>query len=219
MKIVSSAAFAASQALAGQGLRTTRSHLAEVTAGLLGYRTLAALQAEELDPALDYHLSDAERWVLDVPAGVARAAALGLPRAASKACAEALKAIASIPVHTSVSDFYDEYAREVLEQTIADGESTAMATADSNASFPDYPDLDDVPVTSGDLWASSTEWSVEAAGSLSGEYDPDGDRMYNGHAFDVWGKLTFAKAGRAGLIYLDCEDGASSDESWRDDQY
>lgn len=47
---------------------------------------------------------------------------------------------------------------------------------------------------------------------------PEGDRMYNGHQFDVWGKLLFAKAGRAGLIYLDSEEGASADDNWRDDQ-
>jgi hypothetical protein len=219
MKLISSAAFAASQALAGQGLRVARSHLTEVLASLLGYKTLAALQVEESDPTLDYHLDDAERLVLDRPAGMARAEALGLPETAVTACIDALKATAEIPVHTGVSDLYDEHVREELEQIIADGESTAMATAESNGSFPDAPYLDDEPITSGDLWASAAEWSIEASGSLSGEYDPEGDRMYNGHEFDVWGKLLFAKAGRAGLIYLDSEEGASADDDWRDDQF
>src|SRR3546814_3932031 len=44
------AAYAASKSLAAQGLSAKRSHLSEIIAALLGYRTLAALTAEELDP-------------------------------------------------------------------------------------------------------------------------------------------------------------------------
>ncbi|WP_313497670.1 hypothetical protein [Pseudoxanthomonas mexicana] len=219
MKLISSAAFAASQALANKGLRVSRSHLNEVLAALLGYKTLAALQAEESDPTLDYHFDDAERLVLSIPDGATRAQALGLPGAVAAACAEAVKAKSVVPVHFGVSAFYDEYARELLEQSIMEGESTAMAMADSNASFSEDPYLQDEGSTSGDLWTSPTEWSIEASGTLSGEYDPEGDRMYNGHNFDVWGKLLFAKAGRAGLIYQDYEEGASADESWRDDEF
>lgn len=219
MNMISSAAYAASQSLAKQGLRISRSHLSEVVAALLGYMTLAALQVEEVDQTLHYHLDDAERLVLNVPLGVARASSLGLTGAAVVACVDALKAVAAVPVHDGVSDFYDGYARELLEQAIADSESTAMAMADSNASFPDYPDLEEGPTASGDLWAAPTEWSIEASGTMSGEYDPDGDRMYNGHELDVWGKLLFAKAGRAGLIYLESEEGASADDTWRGDEF
>lgn len=49
------AAYAASKSLAAQGLSAKRSHLSEIIAALLGYRTLAALTAEELDPGLNYH--------------------------------------------------------------------------------------------------------------------------------------------------------------------
>lgn len=31
--------------------------------------------------------------------------------------------------------------------------------------------------------------------------------MFNGDALNVWAKLIFAKSGRAGLIYVDSEDG------------
>lgn len=47
---------------------------------------------------------------------------------------------------------------------------------------------------------------------MEGEYDPDGDRFYNGHVLNVRGELTFAKAGRAGLILLDTDEGASLDD-------
>lgn len=217
MKLISSAAYAASQTLALQGLSVSRSHLSEVAAALLGYQSLAALQTEMANSALTYHLDDAERLVLTVPLGEARARALGLAAEVPSACIDALKAIAPMPVHKGVSELYDEYAREALEALIADGESTSMAMADSNASFYDAPELDEEPVSNGDLWTSADEWSLEVSGTFSGEYDPDGDRMYNGHAFNVWGKLVFAKAGRAGLIYLDGEEGADADESWRDE--
>lgn len=205
--------------LVKQGFDIKRSRISEVLAALLGYKTLAALQIEEADASLDYHLEDAERFVLNLPAGTARSTALHLPEIAVEACIKSLKEAMTIPVHSGVTELYDEYAREALEETIANGEFTSMATADSNASFPDYPHLNDEVTVSGDLWGSPSEWSIEASGVLYGEYDPEGDRMYNGHQFNVWGKLIFAKAGRAGLIHLDSEDGASSDESWRDDEF
>lgn len=216
---IPSAAYVASQALAQQGLHIKRSHLAEVLAALLGYRSLAALQIEEADAALDYHLDDAERLVLHVPMGQERATQLVLPQPVTAECVEALKTTAMVPVHVSVSDLFDGFAREALEQAIYDGDATAGAMAESNASFPDYPDLEGEGEPSGDLWASPKEWSIEASGTLGGEYDPEGDRMYNGHQLDVWGKLVFAKAGRAGLIYLDSDEGASADDSWRDEEF
>jgi hypothetical protein len=36
-----------------------------------------------------------------------------------------------------------------------------------------------------------------------------GDRMFNGDTLHVRGKLAYVKAGRAGLIRMDQEDGAS----------
>lgn len=218
MKLVSSAAYAASQAMCRRGVNISRSHLSEVVAALLGYRTLAALYVEESDQNLDYHLDDAERLILNIPLGLVRASSIGLSEIAVHSCVEALKVVATVPVHSGISDLYDGYAREMLELAIAEGDSTAMATAESNASFEEGPYMEDEATTSGDLWEAPTEWSIEATGTMSGEYDPDSDRMYNGHSMDVWGKLLFFKAGRAGLIYIECEDGASPDDTWRDEE-
>ncbi|MDH0437255.1 hypothetical protein [Enterobacter cloacae] len=46
----------------------------------------------------------------------------------------------------------------------------------------------------------------------------EGDRMYNGHLLNVQGKLTFAKAGRSGLIFLEdyTECFTARDYSWSD---
>ena len=61
--LVRSAAYAASQALSAQGLTVKRSHLSEIIAALLGYRTHAALAVEEADPKLDYHLDDGDTGI------------------------------------------------------------------------------------------------------------------------------------------------------------
>lgn len=146
---VRSAAFAASRVLAAQGLTVKRSHLSEVIAALLGYRTHAALSVGEADPKLDYHLEDAEILVLNLPMGERRAAELGLaaagaaPSAVTTACVEALKASAgSTDVYVSVADFYDLHARQALAETIYNADDVAGAMAESNASFPDEPDMD-----------------------------------------------------------------------------
>lgn len=92
--------------------------------------------------------------------------------------------------------------------------------AESNAYFESLPDMDYNLTFSGDLWKSVDEWSISDTGTLSGEYDPEGDRMYNGHLLNVQGKLTFAKAGRSGLIFLEdyTECSTARDYSWLDDE-
>ena len=92
--------------------------------------------------------------------------------------------------------------------------------AESNADFESPPDMDYNLTFSGDLWTSVDEWSIADTGTLSGEYDPEGDRMYNGHLLNVQGKLTFAKAGRSGLIFLEdyTECSTARDYSWLDDE-
>lgn len=220
---VRSAAFAASRVLAAQGLTVKRSHLSEVIAALLGYRTHAALSVEEADPKLDYHLDDAEILVLNLPMGERRAAELGLaaagaaPSAVTTACVEALKASAgSTDVYVSVGDFYDLHARQALAEMIYNADDVAGAMAESNASFPDEPDMDiECPPTT-DLWAAVDEWTIEADGTMTGEYDPEGDRMFNGDTLNCRGWLIYRKAGRAGLVFTEGDGTGGADDSWRD---
>lgn len=215
---LSAAAYAASQNLKNQGLPLPRSHISEIMAALLGYGKLAALQAENADTTLDYHLEDAELLVLNLSAGQQRAMALDCSETVVGPCADAIAARAGVPVFKGVEDFYGGHGYEALVGAIADGDYVASAMADSNASYPDDPDLGEWKV-SGDLWTSPTEWTIEASGTWTGEYDPDGDRMFNGDTLDVRGKLIYAKAGRAGLILVDQEDGASPVDDWRDENY
>lgn len=215
---LSAAAYAASQDLKNQGLNLPRSHISEIMATLLGYGSLAALHIENADTTLDYHLKDAELLVLNLPAGHQRAVTLNHTEAVVGSCVEAIAAHAGVPVFKDVEDFYYGHAYEALVWVIADGEDVASAMADSNASYPDDPDLGEWEA-SGDLWTSPTDWTIEVSGTWTGEYDPEGDRMFNGDTLDVRGKLIYVKAGRAGLIRMDQEDGASPVDDWRDENY
>lgn len=218
--IISSAAYVASKTLAGQGVSAKRSHLSEIIAALLGYRTYAALVVGEADPKLDYHLEDAEHLVLNLPMGVTRATALGLEKAGSiiaDACVEALKvSVIHARVYVGIADFYDSHAREALSETIYNDNDVANAMAESNASFPDEPEMGEPCPSTADLWAAVDEWTIEAEGSMTGEYDPEGDRMFNGDKLNCRGWLTYLKAGRAGLVFLDSGGTGGADDSWRD---
>lgn len=220
---VRTAAYAASQALSAQGLTVKRSHLSEVIAALLGYRTHAALTVEEADLNLDYHLDDAEVYVLNLPMGEARVEQLGLaatgmkPSAVTTACIDALKASAgSTSVYVGVADFYDSHARQALAEAIYDDDDVAGAMAESNATFPDEPEMDIECPSTEDLWAAVDEWAIEAEGFMAGEYDLEGDRMFNGDTLNCRGRLLYSKAGRAGLVLIEASGMAGTDDSWRD---
>jgi len=217
-----SAVYTASQALAAQGLTVQRSHLTEVVAALLGYRTLAALTADEADATREYHLDDAEIYVLNVPLGTGRGIELGLQNGpvVVQACTAALKAGGDqVGVYESVADFYDSHAREALAQAVADSDDVAGAMAESNASFPYEPQMDEACPTTADLWAARDKWTIEAAGDLTGEYDPEGDRMFNGDTLNCRGWLAYRKAGRAGLVFVESGGTSGADDSWRDQDY
>lgn len=219
---VRSAAYAASQALATQGLTVKRSHLSEVVAALLGYRTYAALVVEEANPNLDYRIDDAEIIVLNLPMGAERILELGLeqgsaPSIVALACIAALKAgTDQATVYVGVADFYDSHAREALAEAIYNSDELSGAMADSNASYPDEPEMDlECPATA-DLWAATDDWTIEADGTMTGEYDPEGDRMFNGDTLNCRGSLTYRKAGRAGLVFIESGGTGGADDSWRD---
>jgi len=220
---IPSAAYAASRSLATQGLAFKRSHASEVIAALLGYRTFAALTIEEANPAPAPHLDDAEIIVLNLPMGTARVAELNVqstsltPAAIVQTCVEALKSsISSASVYVSVEDFYDSHARQALAEEIYNDDSVASAMAESNAIYSDEPEMEEQCPPTADLWTAPDEWSIEASGIMAGEYDPDGDRMFNGDALNCRGQLTYSKAGRAGLIFAEGSGVASADDSWRE---
>jgi hypothetical protein len=201
-----------------QNTSLKRSQLHEVIAALLGYASHAAMVVESKSDDQDYEFSDAEFIVLNVPYGKERAHKLSMPENVFNLCIAELKAGLVIPVFQSLDDCYDGHLRELLANFIYDEAEQSGEMADSNATYPEYPYMDDKIVTSGELWSSVDEWSIEDTGTLTGEYDPEGDRMFNGNTLNVKGRLTFAKAGRAGLVHLsdEAEVFISTDDSWRD---
>ncbi|WP_434668050.1 hypothetical protein P5W99_36645 [Paraburkholderia sp. A3BS-1L] len=223
-QLVRKAAYAACQHLVQQGLAVKRSHLSEVIAALLGYGTHASLIVEEADLALDYHLDDAEILVLHRPMGEVRARQIemGMPSqnatAMVSACIEALVASAApTPVFVGIADFYDAHARQALAEAIYDADEVADVMAGSNAIFSEEPELPDACPPTADLWTAVATWTIEADSQMTGDYDPDGDRMFNGDTLQCRGWLSYLKAGRAGLVLLDSGGDATADDSWRDD--
>ncbi|MDN4358018.1 hypothetical protein OA801_06765 [Citrobacter portucalensis] len=201
-----------------------RSHVHEVVSALLGYASHAALTQEskksqdDKKPLYEFSLSEAEYIVLNLPQGLERALKFGVSDDAFRIFISELKSGLSAKVSESVDDFYDDHIREILAEEINQHALDSGEMAESNAYFDYLPDMDYKLETSGNLWTSVDEWSIADTGTLSGEYDPEGDRMYNGHTLNVKGKFIFAKAGRAGLVLLDdsTECFIWPDESWRD---
>jgi len=210
--VISSAAFVAGRNLAAQGFTCKRSHLTETIAALLGYNTHAALVTEEADASLDYHGQDAELYIVNWPLALERAQAMGLPEQAADACYLAFKDAAGRPVFRDVADFWDSHAREQMEDSIA----ANVVTADMNAIFSDNPELED-GIERESVWEARETWTIESAGTWDGDFDWDGDRLFNGDKMDVSGRFFYAKAGRAGLIFQDSEEGGAPDDSWRDE--
>lgn len=222
-KLISSASYSASQSLAQIGHTHKRSHIQEVLAAMLGYRTYAALSVEEQDDSFEYHLDDAEMLVLNQPAANLRALEIGVDQHALPAllqvCVISIQGAAPMRVHAGLDDFYVDYAREALVDTITYSDDVAAAMSETNAYFDSEADLPYALPATEDLWAARSEWSIEASGDLKGGHDIDSDRMFAGDTLNCHAKLTFNKAGRAGLIFVESDASAGVDESWREQDF
>lgn len=218
--LIRSASFDASKSLALVGHSIKRSHIQEVLAAMLGYRTYAALSVEEQQDILEFHLDDAEMLVLNQPAAEQRAREIGIDQGAVtalvQACVSAIRDTAPMRVHNGLDDFYDDYARDALIDAITNSDNVAAAMAETNAYFDSEAELPyEAPATM-DLWEARTEWSIETHGAIKGGHDVDSDRMFAGDTLNCRARLTFDKAGRAGLILFESDASAGVDESWRE---
>jgi hypothetical protein len=113
-----------------------------------------------------------------------------------------------------MGEFWDKFAREAMADAVSSSDEVADGMADSNASFSDEAHFPDDPPDVDDLWSAHTEWSLTAQGTLTG--DMDNDRPYTGHLMNCQAKLTFSKAGRAGLTAMDAGAFGGIDETWRE---
>lgn len=222
--LVSSAAYAVTKFIASSGHTIKRSHISEVLAAMLGYQTYAALVVDESDDQLDYHLDDAEMLVLNQAAAEQRANSLGISAVplVIQACVSELQSATTTPVYEDLDHFYDSYGREALIDTISSSDDVSAAMSETNAYFDSDPELPEETPTTTDLWSEREQWSIEARGEMQGSHDVDSDRMFAGDTLNCFAKLTFTKAGRAGLILTDSEGYGGVDDSWqvadRDDE-
>ena len=220
-ELVRFAAFAASQALSAITPRPQRSHISEICAALLGYNTLAALQVEDADASFEFHLDDAEIIVLDPVRGRVRAFALLTDASDPQvntivdACIAGINGAADpTPVYVGLVNFWEDFARDAMADAITSSDEVANGMADSNASFSDDAELPEEVPAADDLWAARYQWSLTAQGAVTG--DADTGRPYTGHVLNCQSKLTFIKAGRAGLMSMEAEAFGGIDDTWRE---
>ncbi|OEZ97976.1 hypothetical protein [Duganella phyllosphaerae] len=217
--LVSSTAYAVSKFMASSGHTIKRSHISEVLSAMLGYETYAALVVEESDDQLDYHLGDAEMLVLNQAAAEQRANSLGITAVPLllQTCISAMQGSTTTPVYKDLGHFYDSYGREALIDTISSSDDVSAAMSETNAYFDSDPELPEETPATTDLWTERDSWSIEARGEMQGSHDVESDRMFAGNMLNCFAKLTFNKAGRAGLILDNSEAYGGVDDSWRAD--
>lgn len=217
--LVSSTAYAVSKFMASSGHKIKRSHISEVLAAMLGYQTYAALVIEESDDDLERHLDDAEMLVLNQAAAEQRANALGITAVPLllQTCLSAMQRSTTTPVYKDLDHFYDSYGREALIEAISMSDDVSGAMAETNAEFDGDPELPEKTPATEDLWSAREQWSIEALGEMRGSHDVDSDQMFAGNTLNCFAKLTFNKAGRAGLVLDHSEAYGGVDDSWRAD--
>ncbi len=199
----------ASKVLPTQGLSAKASHVGEIMAALLGYRTYAALTQEYSDPSVRLVLEDAQVLVLNKPAGLARAQSVldvlnnAQQQAVVTCCIDSLTECADRAVFVGLDDLYDSWLREAIAQAIYDAEEVIQSA--HVFAWPQLPH--ETPITV-DLWTSSQEWKIEAIGTMSEMSDGDDDnepvRLSPTATVAVRGGFFFQKAGRAGLVVQNC---------------
>lgn len=218
--VLSSTAFQVSTLLQKQNILLRRSIVTEISSALLGYKTYAALITEENDEDIEYHLCDAEVLILDLDKCHARVGELVALPASSRntiveTCVQVLKTALKNPIFSSLDEFYSFHASDLIRSIVVDDDSTVSAMGELNAADWTLSSITNYR-TSQNLWESHLEWAMEADCKLTGSYDINSDRMYNGHEISGGVILTFTKAGRSGLIFSDEEVNCGVDYSLMD---
>lgn len=201
--VVRSAAYAAFQSLGQAGLPAKRSHLGEVLAALLGYGTFSALSVEEFSQK-EGCTDHAEILVVEHRAGVQRIRSLRQdldPIEHARVIAACVQGLTDCAVSTTVfadlDEFYDSWAKNKIAEAIFD--SDHVASSGLPLRRPELPST--TPATS-NLWQSRFEWCIEVRGIVC-ELEDDEISSEHHTRYPVVGRLTFRKAGRAGLVVLD----------------
>lgn len=198
------------------GTELEHSIVQEVLAGCLGYETFSALEDDENNLDLHHHLKDAEALVINVAMGAARATQLfGQSEPLMAACIEAVertcqtypqpnlvshpssfpvRAKASgISVYRGLEDFHSRHGINAIKHFLAVNEDLAVKLGEGWMVVGRFGVSNRlIHCATESFWSASEYWTLKA----------DCIWLPRGHpGCSIEGLITYAKAGRAGLIF------------------
>lgn len=192
--ILSPLSLYAQTALSTNGIEIKHSTLLQILAALLGYETYAALKHEEDDQNLDFHLMDADFFILNISLGETRASRLcDYPEKVVVECIEALNRMLPAPVFTSIESFYSKHGNDAVAAALDDRD---LLTKQVDSTWSPKGKL----VITGNFTCDETVWTAREIWTLKGEafWESDGKLSANGKT--PIGIVVYRKAGRGGLI-------------------
>lgn len=183
----------AKTALQAAGIEVKHCVLQEILAGFLGYHTYGAFKHEQDDQELEHHLTDAEFIILNQAIGETRAAEICKSATeVTSQCIVALQEYLPVKVLPSVDAFLEIYGMKAVAAALANSKGNSLQLATDRRGRCKLKETGrfyfDQPV-----WEARTVWNVRGETTLESDA-PEGEHQ----AIKVW--LTYAKAGRAGLI-------------------
>ena len=179
------------------------SHLHEVLAAALGYKSYAAYKASTEEASL---FDGAQHIVTDGELLAKRMATLGHadPESAD-AMEDAIKRafqtrLPNVKVHSDLDDLKSEIYADVVD-AIENSGSYSGEIAMTNAYGGDFDvEMEEVcPIQT-----YQKEWTLSASGTSTLEQDPD--NVYHGHVIDVTARAVFQKLGRRVLGEMDVDE-------------
>jgi hypothetical protein len=175
-------------------------HGHEVLASLFGFNTHTAMILELAQTPERKGLFEAEHCILNLDWGIQRCRELREPHDVAAACLMGAKEALDVPVHGSVSDFWDAVGRdEVLSRVHDDPYFSEKMAESAHVQF--EAEGFEVAKPSKNFWQARTRWSLFSEGELQGALeDDDGSELLTDETLGVWAKVVYRKAGRAGLV-------------------
>lgn len=189
-------------------------HAQQILASLFGCNTYAALLNDEKKAPPNGGLGAAEHFILNPEWGIHRCRTLSLPEDLAACCFWGAKKAFSIDanpelmptcgVFGSVEEFWEEEGRSDLIYRIYNDDHYSGVLNELNhvGYLPDGFDLDH---QSGNFWQSEQEWIIHARGTMDGELGDDEGSIFAMDDIDLLTRVTYRKAGRAGLILRSIE--------------
>lgn len=179
-------------------------HAQEILASQFGFNTYNGMIVELAQTREGTGLLSAEHYILNSDWGLQRCRALRLPRELAACClVGAQEAFGNL--FTNVDDFWHAVARDEVIRQVNDDEhfSAAMAALAHVEYDPEGFELDR---QSKNFWQARTRWVLHTSGEMQGAFsDEDGEDFLEEETIDVWGRVTYQKAGRAGLVLSNVE--------------